>query len=97
MTRLKSKVRILITFCQLISSIGFNLNIQFPSGYAEFLRSLSVAGLDLFQFLPLSCVFPTNFYSHLLTLTLSLVVVWFPMGPMCQSILNPFARTRPPR
>ena len=71
MRRIKTKIRILVTFCQLISSIGFNLNIPYPEVYSSFMRFLSVAGLNLFQFLPLNCVFDTNYYSHLLTLTLT--------------------------
>ena len=50
---MKTKGRILIAFSQLVSSVGFNLGISFPTNFASFLSVLSITGLDVFQFLPL--------------------------------------------
>jgi hypothetical protein len=64
--QIKTKLRILVAFSQLVSSIGFNLSINFPSNYTRFLSILSISGLDLFQFLPMDCMMSSDYYDRLL-------------------------------
>jgi hypothetical protein len=66
---IKTKLRILIAFSQLVSSIGFNLTITFPSNYTHVVSALSISGLDIFQFLPMDCMMSSNYYDRLFITT----------------------------
>jgi hypothetical protein len=68
-TRIKPKLKIMIAFCQLVSSMGFNIGVNIPDHYTSVLSVLSFSGLDFFDVMPLDCLVETNYYSHVVVNT----------------------------
>lgn len=67
---IKPKLKIMTAFAQLVTTMGFNLNISFPNRYARFLNSFDFVNLSLFKVVPIDCVLDSNYYRQLLTTTL---------------------------
>lgn len=71
----QSKIRVLVVFCQIISNLGYGLQIEFPKGYSQLLSILSVFSIDLFQFFPLGCLMQYDHYDKLALMTLTPIVI----------------------
>jgi hypothetical protein len=73
---IKTKLRIMVAFFQLVSSVGFNLSIEFPRNFSSFTRILRITEFELIAFLPVACVYPdSDYYSRLASTTLFPIVL----------------------
>ncbi|CAM9436268.1 unnamed protein product, partial [Ectocarpus fasciculatus] len=79
---LRTKVKIMITFIQILSQMPSVFGALFPEGYLSFLDIFGLFNLNIISFLSLGCVIESNFYSQLLTAT---------VGPLILVILVAFA------
>ena len=72
----KTKLRILLAFCQLASSASFNLDIEFPENFTRFCSILNIANLEFFALLPFGCIYDkSNYYTKLLSTTMVPIVL----------------------
>ena len=63
------KIRIFISLCQVLSLLGIVFDIPYPGVYRFVLRLLGLFAFDFLEFLPLGCIFETNFHFTLLLRT----------------------------
>merc|ERR1712046_468353 len=64
---LSVKLKILLSFLQIVTSMGFNLNgIPFPKRYMEFTEALAFISFNFFVFLPIDCltIESTNYWTQ---------------------------------
>ena len=61
---LSVKVKILLSFLQIVTSMGFNLGVKFPLQFTNFLSALNFVSFNIFVFIPLGCLKhdPDEFY-----------------------------------
>ena len=70
------KLRILISFFQILTQLGVVYSIPWPDMYLDLLANLQFFNVDLFRLAPIDCVFPaTNFYHSLCFQTLLLPIL----------------------
>ena len=63
---IKTKIKIIWTFSQLISGLSFVLDVQFPDPYSSVAAALGNLNLSFFQLAPVECTFPdSNFFTDL--------------------------------
>ena len=76
---LSVKFKILLSFLQIVTSMGFNLSgISFPSNYSRFSASLEIVSFNFFVFIPFSCLSstPTNYYTELVFTTVGVLLLF---------------------
>ena len=74
--KLKTQVKILAGFFQIVGQFKNILQIKYPSGFDKFLSSLGeFFNIDALKLLSLGCMFETNFYSQLLVMTVTPLVL----------------------
>ena len=75
---LSVKVKILLSFLQIVTSMGFNLGVKFPLQFTNFLSALNFVSFNIFVFIPLGCLSttPTNFYYELTGITVGVGLVF---------------------
>ena len=62
----KSKLKIMVTFSQLISGFGFVLDVRFPDPYSSVAAAFGNLNLNFFQLAPIECTYPeSNFFTDL--------------------------------
>lgn len=66
----RNKLKILISFCQLVSGFGFVLDIRFPSPCHEVMDALAFFNLELFGFIPFGCIIESDYFLNLIFTTL---------------------------
>ena len=65
-----TKIKMLVTLYQILSTIGGVFNIDYPDTYVNLLRWLSIANVDFLSFVPLACTqLPSGFYATLVLRT----------------------------
>ena len=72
-----NKVKILLAFMQIVTTMGFNLSgIRFPKIYESFTDALKFVSFNIFLFIPLGCMsdHPTNHYTQLVMTTVTPIV-----------------------
>ena len=76
--KVKTKVKIMVTFAQLVTTLQTNIGVPFPVKFTACLGVLKLANLDFFKMVPLECLVPTSYYHRLLTMTLTplFVAMW---------------------
>ena len=74
--RFKNKVRILLSLAQLVSTMEYNMSVEFPTTFSKFLSFLRVVVLD-FGWLPLDCFLSRSYYGSLASVTLGSIAVAF--------------------
>jgi len=69
----RNKIRILFSLVQLISSIPFNLSVEFPAFYSNFLSFLGLIGFS-FGWVPFGCLYASSHYEQLAFKTLASIL-----------------------
>ena len=69
-TKWSTKIRILISFVQVLTPLGVVYSIPFPSAYDSLMRWLNVFDLNLIEIMPLACIFNSTYHTTLLLRTL---------------------------
>lgn len=73
---LKTKLKILTSFYQIVSGLPKTLALTFPSIYRSFTKVMAIIfNVDALQIISINCVVPTNFYTLLLITTLTPIVL----------------------
>ena len=63
--KFRNKAKILVAFCQLVSGLGFVLDLRFPSPCYEVMEALGFFNLQLFGFIPFNCVVDADYFLDL--------------------------------
>lgn len=78
LSSLRTKVKIMITFIQILSQMPNVFGALFPSGFLTFLDIFGFFNLNIINFLSLGCIIESNYHSDLLTAT---------VGPMLLTVI----------
>lgn len=63
--KLQNKIKIIVTFCQLVSGFGFVLDLDFPDPCQAWMEHLNFFNLEIFNFIPFDCFFEANYFDNL--------------------------------
>jgi len=63
--RITTKLRILVSFVQVLGPLGVVYDIQYPPIYESMLGWLRIFELNLIEAMPLTCIYDTNFHTAL--------------------------------
>ena len=74
---MRVKVKILVAFFQIISSVGPALNIVFPPNFVTYTNYYSIFDLNILSIPGVNCLFSTNYYSSLVITTILPFIVFF--------------------
>ena len=74
--RFKNKIRVLLSLAQLVSTMEYNMRVEFPTTFSTFLSFLRVVVLD-FGWLPLDCFLSRSYYGSLASVTLGSIAFSF--------------------
>ena len=77
---------------QIMTTVGWNVKIQFPEPFATFERLLSVLDLSLLRIMPLACIVE---YDFITPLVVAGVIVLVGVARADMSNLSPRLRHRP--
>merc|ERR1719473_2684699 len=72
--KVQSKYKILVTFTQILSKVTTIYPLELPPLFTSFWENFGFLSLEL-SFLPLNCVFDSNFHDRLVLATVAPVVV----------------------
>ena len=72
--------KIFLSFVQVITQLRAVFEISFPVFFSSVLRWIGLLQLDLFTFMPLGCLFATNFHTTLLLRTIIPLAVMLVIG-----------------
>eukprot|EP00945_MAST-04E_sp_MAST-4E-sp1_P005265 g5265.t1 len=69
------KFKIMLTFVQIFSQIKYNYTIRWPSLVGNYMRVWAALNLDLMEVAALDCIYTTNYYIGLATVTLAPIII----------------------
>jgi hypothetical protein len=79
-SRTGAKVKIVLSFAQVINQIKGVYNIPYPVNFSKFISSLGFVNLDILTMVGMGCVAPFSFYGKLVAMTLIPIVLAAALG-----------------
>jgi len=69
------KMKIMLTFLQIVTNLGISLAIPWPIAFQRFISFFSFANIDIIQASSVGCVVDASFYKKFLMMTIAPAVV----------------------
>ena len=94
MTSYRYKLKIVVGFAQIASSLALGLELQWPTTFTRYVATLDATNVDYVRWTSLECIHEMPFYDKLLMITILPIVILFCILLFYAVVIHgPFTRT----